>query len=291
MDFGLICVDILSGLSRGFLYFLIASGLAVTLGTLGIINFAHGAFYMCGAYIAWTVAQSIGNVIGAFWIGAAVGGATMFIFGLLIEFFLLRRIYEAEHLYQILLTFGLVLFIDGLVLEIWGGLPKTIIQPEYLMGSLSIMGHPWPVYSLFILLFSASFAIVLWFLLYRTRFGKECRAAAMDREVSETLGINVPRVFMLMFAIGAGIASIAGGVGTAFYSVSPGLGAGIIVICFAIIVIGGMGSLMGAFIGALTLGMIESFGWHYFPWLAMLIPYILMAVILLIRPQGLFGRT
>ncbi|MBE9571629.1 MAG: branched-chain amino acid ABC transporter permease [Proteobacteria bacterium] len=290
MDFGLICIDILTGLSRGLLYFLIASGLAVTLGTLGIINFAHGAFYMCGAYIAWTVAQVIGNVIGAFWIGAAVGTAFMFLIGLLIEFVLLRRIYATEHLYQMLLTFALVLVIDGLALEIWGGLPKSIFLPEYLRGHLSVMGHPWPVYSLFTLLFSTALAIGLWFLLYRTRFGKECRAAAMDREVSEALGINVPRVFMLMFATGAAIAALAGGVGTAFYSVSPGLGVGIIVICFAIIVIGGMGSLMGAFIGALILGMIESFGWHYFPWLAMHIPYILMAVILLTRPQGLFGR-
>jgi len=289
MDFGVICIDILTGLSRGLLYFLIASGLAVTLGTLGIINFAHGAFYMCGAYIAWTVAHLIGNAMGVFWMGAAVGGATMFVFGLLIEFVLLRRIYAAEHLYQILLTFGLVLFIDGLVLEIWGGLPKSIFQPEYLTGSLSVMGHPWPVYSLFILLFSAALAIGLWFLLHRMRFGKECRAAAMDREVSEALGINVSRVFMLMFGIGAAIAGIAGGVGTALDSVSPGLGVRIIVICFAIIVIGGMGSLTGALMGALTLGMIESFGWHYFPDLAMLIPYILMAVILLIRPQGLLG--
>jgi branched-chain amino acid transport system permease protein len=290
MDFGMIFVDFLNGLSRGFLYFLIVSGLAVTLGTMGIINFAHGSFYMLGAYLAWTVSINVSNFIGSFWIGIIAGTAILFLLGLLIERGLLKHIYEADHLYQLLATFGLVLFLDGLVLEIWGGLPKVITIPKYLTGNLSVMGRPWPVYSMFILIFSSMIIGGLWFLLYRTRFGYECRAAAMDREMSGALGINVSVVFMFMFAVGAAVAGLAGGTGTGLMALSPGLGGSIIILCFAIIVIGGMGSLLGAFIGSIIIGILESFGWHYFPDSAMYLPFAIMAIILLLRPQGLFGR-
>jgi branched-subunit amino acid ABC-type transport system permease component len=290
MDFGMIVVDLLNGLTRGFLYFLIVSGLAITLGTMGIINFAHGSFYMLGAYLAWTTAMAMSNVTGSFWMGVIAGAIALFGLGLLVERWLLRRIYAAEHLYQLLATFGLVLFLDGIVLEIWGGLPKVIPLPEYLTGNLSVAGRAWPVYSLFILLFSSLIIAGLWFLLYRTRLGYECRAAAMDREMSRALGINVTIVFMLMFAVGAAVAALAGGAGTGLMALSPGLGGSIIILCFAIIVIGGLGSLGGAFVGAILIGVLESFGWHHFPDSAMYLPFAIMAIVLLLRPQGLFGK-
>ncbi|MEM2983198.1 MAG: branched-chain amino acid ABC transporter permease [Candidatus Bathyarchaeia archaeon] len=290
MDLGMILVDLLNGLTRGFLYFLIVSGLAVTLGTMGIINFAHGSFFMLGAYLTWTVFMEIDGITESFRIGIAAGTVALFLLGLIVERGLLRRIYEAEHLYQLLATFGLVLFLDGLVLEVWGGLPKVITIPRYLSGNISVAGRPWPVYSLFILLFSSVIILGLWLLLYRTRFGYECRAAAMDREISCALGINVSKIFMFMFAVGASVAGLAGGAGTGLVALSPGLGGSIIILCFAIIVIGGIGSLGGAFAGAIIIGVLESFGWHYFPDSAMYLPFAIMAIILLLRPQGLLGR-
>jgi len=290
VDPGLILIDVLNGLSKGFFYFLIVSGLTLTLGIMGIINFAHGAFYMVGGYTAYTLARVLAGTGCEFWLAAVISAVIVSGAGFLVERFLLRRIYAAEHLYQLLLTFGLVFLLEGLVLQIWGGTPRSIFQPEFLMGSLIVAGRSWPKYSLFLLLFSAALAAGLWYLLYRTRLGRSTRASAMDKEMTRALGINVPQVFTIMFVIGTFLAALAGGTGTALRSLTLGMGAEIIILCFAIVVIGGMGSLVGALIGSLILGMFESFGWHYFPDLAMMLPYLLMTVVLIIRPRGLLGK-
>jgi len=282
-------IDILYGLSRGMLYFLMASGLTLTFSVMGIINFAHGSFVMVGAYITWSLIQWTG-VTWPFIAFLILSGIIVGVIGVWIEIFLLRRIYKAEQLYQLLLTFVLILIIDGLALEIWGGSFRSMVLPRYLAGGVSIAGRPFPKYFLFILFSSICIAIILWVFLYKTKFGKVSRAAAMDAEITSTLGINVSLIYCGMFAMGVALAGFSGGLGLAMSCLSLGIGANIIVICFAIIVIGGMGSLKGSLIASLILGVFESFGDHYFPKLAMALPFILMSLILIIRPQGLFGE-
>jgi branched-subunit amino acid ABC-type transport system permease component len=289
MDPGVLLIDLLEGLCRGMLYFLMASGLSLTFSVLGIINFAHGSLIMLGAYLVWSSLQIIAGdwcfILIIILSGAMVGGI-----GILIELFFLRRIYRAEHLYQLLLTFALIMIIDGLALEIWGGQPRSIRVPGYFLGAVSIAGRPFPKYSLFILFSSIVVAVILWAFLYKTKFGKASRAAAADVEITSALGIDVSFIYCGMFAIGVALAGLSGGVGLAMSSLAPGVGANIAVLCFAIIVIGGMGSLMGTLTAALVLGIFEAFGDHYFPEAAMALPFIIMAVILLARPQGLLGK-
>jgi len=280
----------LDGISRGLFYFLIASGLTLTFGIMNVVNFAHGAFFMIGAYTTWTLMSILGGMMGSFWIAATASALILGVIGALLERLIIRRIYEAEHVYQLLLLFALVLILDGLVIEVWGGQPKTIIQPSYLTGAVSILGKPFPIYSLFILFFSLAIALFLYFVLYRTGLGKACRAISMDRETSSVLGINVLRVFMAFFGGGIGLAALAGGIGTSFRCVTPAMGTEILVILFVIIVVGGLGSLRGALIGGITLGILESFSWRYVPEIAMMLPYAFMAIVLSVRPEGLYGR-
>lgn len=219
-----------------------------------------------------------------------LAGIIIGLVGGMIEKFILRRIYGADQLYQLLLTFILILIIDGLVLEIWGGSPLSMKLPRYLTGGISIGSRPFPKYFIFTLLCSACLAILLWLFLYKTKFGKVARATAMDKEITSTFGINVTQVYCLMFAVGVALAGFSGALGLAMSCLSPGIGANIVVICFAIIIIGGMGSLSGTLVASLILGVSEAFGDHYFPKLAMALPYILMSFILIIKPQGLFGK-
>jgi branched-chain amino acid transport system permease protein len=290
MEIATFTILLLDGTSRGLLYFLIASGLTLTFGVMDVINFAHGAFFMIGAYLTWTLMSVMGAMMGSFWIAVIVSALIAGIIGALLERFLIRRIYEAEHVYQLLLLFGIVLILDGLVIEVWGGEPKSIIQPSYLTGAVSILDKPFPIYSLFILFFALAIAFLLYFVLYRTSLGKACRAISMDREMSSVLGINVRRVFMIFFGGGIGLAALTGGIGTSFRSVTPVMGTEILVILFVIIVIGGLGSLKGALIGGLLLGILESFSWRYLPQIAMMLPYALMAAVLTVRPEGLYGK-
>jgi len=289
MDPGILLIDLLNGLSRGMLYFLMASGLTITFSVLRIINFAHGSLIMLGAYFAWSLLQLMsGN--WAFVLIVLLSGCIVGVIGILIEVFFVRRIYSSEHLYQLLLTFALIMIIDGLALEIWGGQPRTMLLPRFFLGAVSIAGNFFPKYSLFTLFGSAVVAVLLWVFLYKTDFGKASRAAAADVEITSALGINVPLIYCGMFAIGVALAGFSGGLGLAMSSLTPGVGAHIAVTCFAVIVIGGLGSLTGTLAAALILGVFEAFGDHYFPQIAMALPFIIMAVILLVRPQGLLGR-
>jgi branched-chain amino acid transport system permease protein len=290
MDMATFVILLLDGTSRGLLYFLIASGLTLTFGIMGVVNFAHGAFFMIGAYLTWTLMSVLDGLMGSFWIAVTASALIAGLIGAIVERFLIRRIYEAEHVYQLLLLFGLVLILDGLVIEVWGGQPRSIMQPSYLRGAVSVLGKPFPVYSLFTLFLSLVIAFLLYFVLYRTGLGKACRAISMDREMASVLGINVRRVFMLFFGGGIGLAALAGGIGTSFRSVTPSMGTEILVILFVIIVIGGLGSLRGALIGGLLLGILEAFSWRYLPEIAMMLPYALMTIVLMVRPEGLYGQ-
>ena len=289
MDIGMLFIDLLNGLSRGMLYFLMASGLTLALSVLRIINFAHGSLIMLGAYITWSLLQIVsGN--WAFVLILLLSGCIVGIIGILIEVFFMRRIYTSEHIYQVLLTFALIMIIDGLVLEIWGGMAKTMLLPNFFLGAVTIAGRFFPKFSLFILSGSVIVAMLLWVFIYKTDFGKASRAAAEDREMTSALGINVPLICCGTFAIGVALAGFSGGLGLAMTSLTPGVGTHLVVTCFAIIVIGGLGSLTGTLVAALILGIFEAFGDHYFPEIAMALPYIIMAVILLVKPQGLFGK-
>jgi branched-subunit amino acid ABC-type transport system permease component len=287
---GNLLMDLLIGVSQGMLYFLMASGLTLTFSVLRIINFAHGSFIMLGGYFTWTLLQ----VIGGDWSLVAsiiLAGVILGVVGIFIEILFVRRIYQSQHLYQLLLTFALILIIDGLVLEIWGGQRRTIFLPRYFLGAVSIAGKSFPKYLIFILFGSITTAILVWLFLYRTRFGKSSRAAAIDVEMTSALGINVAYIYSGTFAIGAALAGFAGGLGLSMSSLTPGMGAHMVVTCFAVIVIGGLGSLTGTLIASLILGIFEAFGDHYFPSVAMALPFIIMAIILLTRPQGLLGRN
>lgn len=205
------------------------------------------------------------------------------------EVFLLRRVYKAEHIYQLLATFAVVLLIDGLTLEIWGAQPRTFALPTFIGGSLKILGSPFPTYLIFILFVSTFFGVLLWLFLYKTTLGNACRAAAMDSEMSEALGINVPRVVTLVFCIGGALVGLAGGLGVGLKGITLGLSAEVIITCFVIVIIGGLGNLKGTLVSALLLGLVESFGGHYLQQFAMALPFILMALVLILRPQGLLG--
>jgi len=288
-DFGILVMDILNGLSRGMLYFLMASGLTLTFSVLRIINFAHGSLVMLGAFFTLSLLPLGGSLV-VFLVLIVASGLLVGLVGILLETFFVRRIYESEHLYQLLLTFSFIMIIDGLVLEIWGGQPRTLAIPQFLLGALFIFELPFPKYSIFTLVSSVIVAILMWLFLYKTNFGKASRAAASDVEITAALGVNVSLIYCGMFGLGVALAGFSGAMGLAMTAITPGVGANIAVLCFAIIVIGGLGSLVGTLIAALIIGIFESFGNHYFAQFSMILPFIIMAVILLIRPQGLLGQ-
>jgi branched-chain amino acid transport system permease protein len=285
-----VLIDLMNGCASGMLYFLIASALTLIFGVLGIFNFAHGTFFMIGAYMTWTLINILGNVTWGFWLAILFSAILVGLLASVIEVSILRRLYKEDPVYQFLLFFGLVLFLDGACLIIWGPSNKGISLPSIISGSWIVAGMSFPVYYMFIIFVSVLiYAILCWFL-YRTNLGKTSRASAMDREMSEALGINVPAVFTAVFYIGVAIAGLCGGLACGMRALAPGLDLDVIMTCFAIVIIGGVGSLKGAFVAALLLGILQSFTGHYFQVIAMAIPYIFLAGVLLWRPQGLFGK-
>jgi branched-chain amino acid transport system permease protein len=289
IDISGVIIDLLGGISTGMIYFLVAAGFSVIFGVLGIMNFAHGSFYLLAAYILCSVLDALRGSIGGFWIGIAVATVAVGALAIPVEMLLLRRIYKSEHLYQVLLTFGLVLFLQGSILQVWGGGFRTISLPSALTGSIMIGHRSFPVYYIFILFVSMALGGALWFFLYRTRLGKLTRAAAMDREISEALGMNVPKIFTVVFCMGIMLVGLGAGLGGGLRTLTVEADLDVLLICFIVVIIGGVGSLQGALIAALVLGVLESFTGHYFQELSMVIPYTLLFFVLLWRPQGLFG--
>jgi branched-chain amino acid transport system permease protein len=283
-------IDLLGGISIGMIYFLVAAGFSVIFGVLGIMNFAHGTFYLLAAYILCSILEVLQGSMGGFWIGIAAATTAVGALAIPIEMLLFRRIYKSEHLYQVLLTFGLVLFLQGSILQVWGGGFRTISLPPALTGSVMIGDRSFPVYYVFVLVASLVVGAGLWFFLYHTRLGKLTRAAAMDREISEALGINVPKIFTVVFCMGIMLVGLGAGLGGSLRTLTVEADLDVLLVCFIVVIIGGVGSLQGALIAALVLGVLESFAGHYFQELGMVIPYVLLVTVLLWRPQGLFGR-
>ncbi|MFQ5848523.1 MAG: branched-chain amino acid ABC transporter permease [Candidatus Methylomirabilales bacterium] len=279
---------LLNSLEFGLLLFIIASGLTVIFGVLGVLNFAHGALYMVGAYLAFTVAHHLSL---PFWVSIAVVPLVVTALAILLERLMLRWIYDRHPSYGLLLTFALLLILDDSVRLIWGAGYQIVDPPEALQGTFTLLGATYPVYSLFIIFSAVAIGLFTWVLFTRTRIGKAVRAAAIDREMAEAIGIDVARVFTIVFAFGAFLAGLAGVLAAPLRALGPSMGDRIIIESFIVVVIGGLGSFPGALAGALILGLLHGFGGRWLPEFDIALPYVGMALVLLLRPQGLLGRS
>jgi branched-chain amino acid transport system permease protein len=283
-----ILIQLLNSLQYGLLLFLVASGLTLIFGIMGIINLAHGSFYMVGAYLAWSLASMTGNLFVAIVLGIALS----VVLGLALEWLLIRRFYHRDHLYQVLLTYGLILVFEELRSIIWGDDVQGVQVPEILSASIPLTDTlSYPVYRLMMSAVCLLVALGMYLLIRRTRLGMMIRAGAHSRELVETLGINVRLLFQVVFALGVALASFAGMLAAPVSSVYPGMGNQVLIICFVVVVIGGIGSIRGALVAALLIGFAETFGQVFVPQLAGMMVYLLMALVLVLRPEGLFGRA
>lgn len=279
-------INLLNGLSWGMLLFLISVGLTTVFGVLGVLNFAHGSLFMLGAYLS----MQIMHVVPSFWFGLLVGPLMVALLGVVIERLLLRRIYGRDITFQLLLTFAILLILDDAVRIIWGPGYHVVDPPAILSGVFSIFSRTYPVYRVFLVVAGPLIGLALWSFFQLTRWGKIIRAAAVDREMSEGIGIRVPILFTAVFALGAWLAAVGGALAAPQQSLAPSMGERIIIESFIVVVSGGMGSFPGAFAGALILGLFESFGTVFLGRAQMAVPYILLVAVLLIRPYGFFGR-
>jgi len=280
----------LSGLTTAMFLFLIASGLSLIFGVLRVLNFAHGTFYMLGAYGAYQFVQWLGPGPGMFWVavlGAALGVA---ILGGLVERLLLRHLYDREELYQLLFTYALVLVLSDVAKIIWGTQQKGVVRPPELTGAVSLFGATIPYYNLFIVALGLAVAVAFWLVLQRTRMGRLIRAAALDRETLGALGVNVSALYTGVFVLGSFLGGLGGALVAPVRSIVPGMDTEIIVEAFVVVVIGGLGSFWGTFLGALIYGQVLSFGILFFPRFSIFAVFALMAAVLILRPWGLLGR-
>jgi branched-chain amino acid transport system permease protein len=288
MDAAQFFVQVLNGIQYGLLAFLVASGLTLVFSIMGIINLAHGAFCMIGAYLAlWLT-----GAVGSFFLAIPIGLAAAVVLAVVTERFAIALIYRRSHLHQVLLTFGLTLILNEAQRLIWGSDFHSVAVPDVLAGSIPLtQREDYQVYRLFVAGVCMAVAAGLYVTIEKTRFGMIIRASASNREMAEALGVHVPRLFTLVFALGVALAALAGMIGAPLSSVYPGMGDRILIVSFIIVVIGGVGSIKGAFVGAMAVGLADTFGRVLIPELASIVIYALMALILLWRPQGLFGAT
>jgi branched-subunit amino acid ABC-type transport system permease component len=270
--------------------FLIASGLSLIFGVLRVLNFAHGTFYMLGAYSAYQVVQWLGPEGGMFWVAALSAALAVALLGGVVERFLFRYLYEKEELYQLLFTYALVLILGDVAKIIWGTQQKSVSRPPGLSGSFSVLGATVPHYNLFILLLGPAIALAFWFVLQRTRAGRFIRAAALDRETLGALGVNVSALYTGVFVLASFLGGLGGALITPMRAIVPGMDTDVIVDAFVVVVIGGLGSFWGTFLGALIYGQVLSFGILFFPRFSIFAIFALMAAVLVIRPWGLLGR-
>jgi branched-chain amino acid transport system permease protein len=308
MTFALVLEQTLNGLQYGVMLFLMAAGLTLVFGIMNLVNLAHGSLYMVGAYLATAFA----GWSGSFVLGAVLALPATLLVGVVVEMIALRTLYERDHLDQVLATFGLILFFNELVAIGWGRAAIYASVPPFLGGHLRILpGVPYPTYRAGVILIGLVVAVLLWFLVTRTRVGMLIRAGASNRTMVSALGVNIRLLYTLVFGLGAALAGLAGLMAGPIYSVQPGMGEAILIQVFVVIVIGGIGSIRGAVVGAIVVGMADTLGRAFLkpvlatvvsapaadkagPALASMLIYLLMAAVLFFRPEGLFparGRT
>jgi len=296
MDAVTIFIQAMNGIQYGLLLFLVASGLTLIFGIMGVINIAHGSFYMIGAYLAWSFMGWIGN----FWLGLFVGVVVAFVLGLVLEFLFIRFLYDKDHLQQVLVTYGLILIFSELRSVIWGDDVHSVAIPALLDGSIQLTENlAYPVYRIWLSSICIVIAILMFLGIQHTRLGMMIRAGESDREMTKALGINIGLVYRFIFALGVSLAAFSGMISAPISSVFPGMGGQVLIVSFVVVVIGGLGSIKGAMVAALLVGLIDTFGKvttlhifgvNIFPEMAGMSIFALMALILMFRPQGIFGR-
>jgi len=296
VDFYTFLIQLLNGVQYGLLLFLVSSGLTLVFGIMGIINVAHGSFYMVGAYLAW----SLTGQLGSFWLAVPAAIVISVIIGLALEFALINKLYSRDHLYQVLLTYGLILIFEELRSVLWGDDVRGVAIPQVLSASIALTDTlSYPVYRLWISVVCLVVAALMYWVIQKTRLGMMIRAGYANREMVQSLGINIQLVYRVVFAAGITLAAFAGMIAAPVSAVFPGMGNQVLIICFVVVVIGGMGSVKGAMVASLLIGLVDTFGkvlhleiggFKVLPELSSMTVYLLMAVILLWRPEGIFGR-
>lgn len=281
-------IQLLNAVQYGLLLFLLSSGLTLIFGIMGVINLAHGSFYMVGAYLAFWLAKLTGSLS----LAIPIAVATAFAIGLLLETAIFSRLYKRDHLYQVLLTFGLILVFEELRSILFGDDVHGVAVPEILNYSIPLTDTlSYPAYRLFVTAVCLAIAGLLYFVIHRTRVGMMIRAGNSNREMAASLGINIPLLFALVFAFGVALAAFAGAIAAPISSVFPGMGNHILIICFVVVVIGGIGSINGALIASLAVGLADTLGKVFAAEYSAVAIYLVMAAILLWRPQGIASKV
>lgn len=287
LDLAALGSQLLVGLSRAMVLFIVAAGLSFVLGVLRVPNIAHGSLYMIGAFSAYTISTLFGDSSAGFWLALAIAPLVVALVGLIVERALLSHLYDREHLMLILFTFALMLILGDLVKAVWGADYRSVLAPETLRGSVSVLGAPLPRYNLFLLFVGPLVAVGLWLFVNKTKVGKISRAAAADRDMVSVLGINVNAVSAGAFVLGCFLAGLGGALIAPTVSVTLGMDHTIIIESFLIVTIGGLGNVWGALIGALIFGLTQSLGVLLLPQFAIVFPYAAVVIVLLLRPRGL----
>jgi branched-chain amino acid transport system permease protein len=285
VDLANFLIQVLNSVQYGLLLFLLAAGLTLIFGIMGVVNLAHGSFYMIGAYLGYGLTALTGNL----WLALAGGAALSVVLGWLLERLLFRHFYHRDHLDQVLMTFGLIYVLEETRSILWGDDVHGVPMPEWLSGAVPLTDNlSYPHYRLFISVLCLLLALGLYVLINKTRVGMRIRAGAFNADMTEALGINIRRLHALVFALGVGLAAVAGILAAPISSVYPNMGSQVLIMCFVVVVIGGIGSVRGAMIAALLVGLVDTFGKVLLPSVASMGVYVLMALVLLWRPQGLF---
>ena len=288
MDLATFLVQCLNSIQYGLLLFLLSSGLTLIFGIMGVINLAHGSFYMIGAYMAFALAPYLGQ---HFITMLLVGVVLAVVLGYLLEWAFFSFLYERDHLQQVLMTFGLILVFEELRAILVGNDVHGVQPPEWLAGSFSLLGmmsYPW--YRVFATVVCLVVAAAMYWMVNRTRLGMMVRAGASNRDMVRGLGIDIKRLYRIVFAMGVALAALAGMIAAPMASVYPNMGSSVLIICFVVVVIGGIGSITGALVASLLVGFVDTFGKVFFQELSGMSVYLLMAIILVWRPEGLMGK-
>jgi branched-chain amino acid transport system permease protein len=279
--------QLLLGLVNGSFYAMLSLGLAVIFGLLNVINFAHGALYMMGAFLAWIGLQYFGI---SYWVMLLLAPLMIALFGMVIERTMLRWLYQLDHLYGLLLTFGITLIIEGVFRSFYGVSGQPFAVPSQLVGATDLGFMMLPIYRAWVVVASLVVCLATWFVIEKTRLGAYLRAGTENPRMVEAFGINVPLMVTLTYGFGVALAAFAGVLAAPVLQVSPLMGSNLIVTIFAVVVIGGMGSILGSIVTGLGLGVIEGLTKVFYPELSSTVVFIIMAIVLLVRPAGLFGR-